>query len=326
MDDTRPYAGLIPTVVLEAVEQTGFTCDGSLLALNSYENRVYRVGVEGQQPVVAKFYRPDRWDDDAILEEHGFSIELQSMEIPVVAPLIFDGKSLLQHAGYRFAVYPLCGGRWPELDSADDRRMLGRFLARIHSIGRLRQFDARPDIDIERLGQDSVEWLLENDFIPAHLEDAYDSLTADLLPAIDRCFDLAGDFRWLRIHGDCHLGNILWTANGPHFVDLDDCVNGPAVQDIWMLLSGAEDEMRLQLSQLLEGYEEFLDFDPRELWLVEALRTLRLIHYSAWIARRWDDPAFPKAFPWFEETRYWEDHILALREQAALLQERPLSL
>jgi Ser/Thr protein kinase RdoA (MazF antagonist) len=326
MNDSRPYSGLMPAVVLQAVEQAGYTCDGSLLSLNSYENRVYRVGVEGGQPVVAKFYRPDRWSDEAILEEHAFSIELQSMEIPVIAPLIVNGQSLLQNAGYRFAVYPLCGGRWPELSNADDRRMLGRFLARIHAVGRLRQFDARPDIDVDRLGKDSVEWLLESDFIPAHLEDAYDSLTGDLLPAIDRCFDLAGDFRWLRIHGDCHLGNILWTGNGPHFVDLDDCVNGPAVQDIWMLLSGGDDEMRLQLSEILEGYEEFLDFNPRELWLVEALRTLRLMHYSAWIARRWDDPAFPKAFPWFEGTRYWEDHILALREQAALLQERPLSL
>jgi len=326
MNDPTPYADLGPDIILGAAERAGFRCDGRMMALNSYENRVYRIGVEDEAPIVAKFYRPDRWSDESILEEHQFSIELQSMEIPVVAPISVDGKSLLDHAGYRFAVYPLCGGRWPELDSADDRRMLGRFLARIHAVGRLRQFGVRPDIDIARLGQESAEWLLENECIPPHLEDAYDSLTRDLLPAIDRCFGLAGDFRWLRIHGDCHLGNILWTGNGPHFVDLDDCVNGPAVQDIWMLLSGSDDEMRLQLSEILEGYEEFLDFDTRELWLVEALRTLRLMHYSAWIAKRWDDPAFPKAFPWFEGTRYWEDHILALREQAALLQERPLSL
>ena len=326
MDAMKPYNDLTPATILESVEQAGFACDGSLLALNSYENRVYRAGVEEGHPVVAKFYRPDRWSNEAILEEHDFSGELESMEIPVVAPLEVNGKTLLKHAGYRFALYPLCPGRWPELDSADDRRMIGRFLARIHAVGRLKNFDERPEIDIDRIGGESVDWLLEHSFIPPHLENAYESLTDDLLPAVEQCFDRAGDSRWLRIHGDCHLGNILWTETGPHFVDLDDCVNGPAVQDLWMLLSGSEDEMRMQLSEILEGYEEFLDFDLRELWLVEALRTLHLLHYSAWIARRWDDPAFPKAFPWFEEPRYWEDHILALREQAALLQERPLTL
>ncbi|MGB5209924.1 MAG: serine/threonine protein kinase [Gammaproteobacteria bacterium] len=319
-----PYAGLSPEIVLDAVEAAGFRSDGRQLALNSYENRVYQVGVEDARPVVVKFYRPGRWSDEAILEEHAFSLELADAEIPVVAPLRIHGKSLLRHHDYRYAVFASCGGRWPELGTREDRIMVGRFLGRIHLVGSRAGFEHRQDIDPARLGGESCDWLLEQGWLPSHLEEAYDSLTVSLMEAVYARFDNAGAYRELRIHGDCHPGNILWTDSGPHFVDLDDCVTGPAVQDLWMLLSGEADEMRLQLGQILEGYAAFSNFDPRELWLIEALRTLRIIHYSAWLARRWQDPAFPRAFPWFGEARFWEEHILALREQASALQEAPL--
>ena len=323
-DQAVPYAGLSPELVIDAVEAAGFRCDGRQLALNSYENRVYQVGVEDKRPVVAKFYRPARWSDEAILEEHGFALELAEAEIPVVAPLDTGAGTLMRYGGYRYAVFESCGGRWPELGTEEDRRAVGRFLGRIHMVGGRRAFRHRLAIDPERLGDDSRDWLLEQGWLPPHLEEAYDTLTAALMEAVHGRFDAAGDYHELRIYGDCHPGNILWTENGPHFVDLDDCVTGPAVQDLWMLLSGEEDEQRLQLADILEGYESFSRFDPRELWLIEALRTLRIIHYSAWLARRWEDPAFPRAFPWFGENRYWEDHVLALREQASALQEPPL--
>jgi Ser/Thr protein kinase RdoA (MazF antagonist) len=324
--DVRPYENLQPDTILASVEQAGFITNGRLLALNSYENRVYQVGVEDARPVVVKFYRPGRWNNDAILEEHGFALELADREIPVVPPIEVEGETLLEVDGYRFAVFHSCGGRWPELGTDEERRILGRFLGRLHMVGCSTAFRHRPGIGVDRLGQSSRDWLLENGWIPPHLEAAYDSLTASLVEVVSERMVLAGNPGTLRIHGDCHLGNILWTDDGPHFVDLDDCVNGPAVQDLWMLLSGSEDEMRGQLADLLDGYREFADFDTRELWLIEALRTLRIMHYQAWIARRWEDPAFPMAFPWFEETRNWEDHILALREQAAHLQEGPLQL
>ena len=319
-----PYAGLSPELVLDAVEAAGFRCDGRQLALNSYENRVYQVGIEDARPVVVKFYRPGRWSDEAILEEHAFSIELAAAEIPVVAPLDIGGGTLLCHQDYRYAVFPSCGGRWPELSTREDRNAVGRFLGRIHMVGGRAEFHHRLEIDPVRLGSESCDWLLEHGWLPAHLEEAYDSLTVSLMEAVFARFDTAGNYRELRIYGDCHPGNILWTDSGAHFVDLDDCVTGPAVQDLWMLLSGEADEMRLQLAQILEGYTAFSNFDPRELWLVEALRTLRIIHYSAWLARRWEDPAFPRAFPWFGEARFWEEHVLALREQASALQEAPL--
>lgn len=324
MDSQTPYARLDPATVLDAVEAAGHVTNGRLLALNSYENRVYQVGLEEARPLVAKFYRPGRWTDAQILEEHGFALEAAAAEIPVVAPLRHEGETLLEHAGYRYALYPLKGGHWPELGTEDEQRMMGRFLGRLHALGAARPFRHRLALSIQRMGQASRDWLLEQGWIPAHLESAYDSLTAGLMPAIEHRFELAGPFSVLRIHGDCHPGNILWTDDGPHFVDLDDCVTGPAVQDLWMLLSGSRDQVRLQLTRILEGYGDFRDFDLRELWLVEALRTLRIMHYAAWIARRWDDPAFPMAFPWFMETKFWEEHVLALREQAALLQEEPV--
>jgi Ser/Thr protein kinase RdoA (MazF antagonist) len=318
-----PYADLSPERILAAIESVGIGCTGSILALNSYENRVYQLGTEDGF-VVAKFYRPGRWSDDAILEEHDFALELAEHEIPVVAPLVLAGETLHEHAGYRFAVFPRRGGRWPELGSRDEREWMGRFLGRLHAVGAARPFEHRPVLSIERLGRDPVAELLESDWIPPHLGAAYENITDDLLGVIEQRFDEAGTPAILRIHGDCHPGNVLWTDDGPHFVDLDDCMSGPAVQDLWLFLSGSRDDMAAQLADLLEGYSRFMPFAARELHLIESLRTLRMLHYAAWIARRWADPAFPRAFPWFAENKYWEDHVLTLREQRAALDEPPL--
>ena len=317
----QDYAALDPDTILAAVEARGFSADGRMIALNSYENRVYRVELEEATPVVIKFYRPGRWSDDAILEEHAFSAELAADEVPVVAPLSFDGETLHLHDGYRYAVFPLQGGRWPDLESRDDLAWMGRFMARIHMHGRKHPFRHRQAINIERMAEDPRDWLLQHDLIPSHLVDAYTSLTQDLIKLIRQKFADAGDVDQLRLHGDCHRGNVLWTPDGPHFVDLDDCCNGPAVQDLWMLLSGEREEMTGQLCDILEGYEDFGEFDARELHLIEALRSLRMMHYACWLAKRWDDPAFPQAFPWFNTVQYWEQHVLELREQLARMQE-----
>jgi Ser/Thr protein kinase RdoA (MazF antagonist) len=320
------YNALEPDTILQAVDSVGFSSSGRMLALNSYENRVYRIELEEGAPLVAKFYRPDRWSDEGIIEEHAFAQELAADEIPVVAPLVFDGKTLLQYGGYRFALYPLQGGRWPDLEYSEDMIWMGRFIARIHQHGSRRLFHHRPQISIQRLGRDALTFLLANDFIPGHLEAAYWTLSEDLLGMIEQRFNEAGDFAELRLHGDCHRGNVLWTEKGPHFVDLDDCCNGPAVQDLWMLLSGERPEMTVQMIDLLEGYSEFATLDMAQLNLIEALRTLRMMHYASWLARRWDDPAFPQAFPWFGTTQYWEQHILELREQMARMQEPALTV
>lgn len=324
--DPHPYDRLTPDVIIAAVESQGVTSDRRILALNSYENRVYQVGVEQGSPLIVKFYRPGRWSDAAIAEEHGFAIELAAAEIPVVPPIVRDGRTLFQFEGFRFALFERRGGRWPELGARTEREWMGRFLGRIHMVGRRQRFRFRGRIDIDALGEDSREFLLENGWIPAHLESAYDSLTRDLLVRIRQSFEAAQGFSEIRLHGDCHRGNVLWTDAGPHFVDLDDCAMGPPIQDLWMLLSGSRAEMGEQLSHLLEGYTQFADFDPRELGLIESLRTLRMINYSAWLARRWSDPAFPAAFPWFVEPRYWENQILSLREQLAAIEEGPLEL
>lgn len=325
--DAPVYADLSPDLILDAVESKGYVSDGHLLALNSYENRVYQIGIGERQYLVAKFYRPGRWEDAAILEEHAFAAELAEAEIPVVAPLADDnGDTLFAHGGFRFALYPRRGGRWPDLDNPDHLEWLGRFLGRIHAIGATRSFAHRPTLDIDSFGTRSYRYLLDGGFIPSHIELAYRTLAEDLLTAITSAYARAGALDNLRLHGDCHPGNILWTDAGPHFVDLDDCRTGPAMQDLWMLLSGDRQSMALQLSELVAGYELFRDFDRRELLLIEALRTLRMLHYAAWLARRWHDPAFPLAFPWFNTPRYWEEHILQLREQASALQEPALSI
>ncbi|MFA7097452.1 MAG: serine/threonine protein kinase [Gammaproteobacteria bacterium] len=325
--EAQPYQDLTPDLILDAVESFGVRVSGSILALNSYENRVYQVGLEEGAPLVAKFYRPGRWSDAAILEEHAFALELAGHEIPVVAPLQdAQGRTLLEYRGYRFALFPRRGGRWPELDNPDNLLWLGRFIGRIHAVGAARPFRHRPALTVESFGTESLHYLMEHGFVPKTLERVYHDLVEDLLGRIRAAFDEAGDVRRIRVHGDCHPGNILWTDHGPHFVDLDDCRTAPAIQDLWMLLSGDRTQMTIQLSDLLEGYEEFHEFDRRELRLIEPLRTLRMIHYSAWLARRWHDPAFPLNFPWFNTEKYWEEQVVFLREQAARLEEPVLQL
>lgn len=318
------YANLQPEHILDALEGLAFRCDGRFLALNSYENRVYQIGIEEDKPIVVKFYRPGRWSDAAIFEEHQFTAELSDAELPVVAPLEIDGQTLHHSGSFRFAVYPCHGGRAPDLDNLDLQQQLGRLVARIHLIGETRDFLHRPTVDIDSYGISSREYLLEHDFIPFELHPAYESVAEFVFSAIDDCYERAGSVDDFRLHADFHPGNVLVAGERLHIVDLDDTRHGPAVQDLWMFLSGDQDEQAPQLKALLAGYTEFRHFNARELHLVEALRSLRLMHYAAWIARRWQDPAFKIAFPWFDSHRYWEEHVLALREQIALMQEPPL--
>ncbi|HEX5337581.1 MAG TPA: serine/threonine protein kinase [Gallionella sp.] len=320
----HPFSSLGPDTVLDALDSIGLRGDGRLLALNSYENRVYQAGMEDGPPLVVKFYRPERWSDEAILEEHAFVATLAEREIPVVPALVINDRTLHDFNGFRFTLFTRYGGRAPELDNRDTLEWLGRFIGRIHAVGALQPYRHRPTLDIDSFGVEPSEYLLAHDFIPAELVEVYRGVVAQALDGVRRCFDRAGDVKTLRLHGDCHVGNVLWTDAGPHFVDFDDSRMGPAIQDLWMLLSGERAEQTRQFGDLLAGYEDFYDFDPREMHLLEALRTLRLIHYSAWIARRWDDTAFPAAFPWFNTQRYWQDRILELREQIALMDEPPL--
>jgi len=337
-DDDVPYAGLTPECILDALESAGYFPDGRLLALNSYENRVWQVGIEDASPIIAKFYRPGRWSDAAIVEEHAFVQQLADTEIPAVPALRASQgaglpTTLLTHEGFRFAVFPRCGGREPALERRETREWLGRFIGRIHAMGAATPYQARPTLDIESFGIAPRDYLLSHDCIPAELLAPWRAAVDLALDAVRRCYDRAGDVRLLRLHGDCHRGNVLWIDEedargrgtpGPHFVDFDDSRMGPAVQDLWMLLEGDRAAMQDQLADIVAGYEDFAEFDTRELWLVEALRTLRLLHYSAWLASRWRDPAFPAAFPWFGTARYWQDRILELREQIALMDEPPL--
>ncbi|MBI1396501.1 MAG: serine/threonine protein kinase [Betaproteobacteria bacterium] len=320
----HPFSALTPERILDAVEEAGIRCDGRLSALNSYENRVYQVGVDDGGFVVAKFYRPDRWSDAQILEEHGFLGELVADEVPVVAPIpLSGGATLARSGGFRLAVFPRRGGRAPEFDD-ETLRWIGRFIARIHQVGVRARHEHRDALTVQRLGRESRDFLCGRKLLPPDLEPAYRSVAEMALAAVDRAFEHAGPLRRLRLHGDCHPGNVLWTDDGPHFVDFDDTCQGPAVQDLWMLLSGDRETRESQLACVLEGYETFRDFDRTELLIVEALRTLRMMHYAAWLARRWDDPAFPVAFPWFGTQRYWQDHILELREQIAAMDEPPI--
>jgi Ser/Thr protein kinase RdoA (MazF antagonist) len=317
----HPYAALTPDVVLDALAALGLRPDGRLLALSSYENRVYQVWLEDEAPVVAKFYRPGRWSGAQIDEEHAFAKELADREIPVVAA---SARGTFKN--FIYAVYPRRGGRTPELGDLNTLEWIGRFLGRIHAVGAVQPFRFRESLTPRSFGQEPRAWLLETGFIPADLLDAWKAVTEQALQMVEACYARAGDVKNIRLHGDCHPGNILWTEDGPHFVDLDDARMGPAMQDLWMLLSGDRAAMSLQLKKVLSGYEQFMEFDRQELNLLEPLRTLRLVHYSAWIARRWDDPAFPAAFPWFNTQRYWQDRILELREQISLMQEEPLAV
>jgi Ser/Thr protein kinase RdoA (MazF antagonist) len=325
-ENQHPFQTLTPSFIMDAVESQGFRCDCRTLALNSYENRVYQVGIEEGQPLIAKFYRPARWSDSQIMEEHRFCFELAEHELPVVAPWRNPcGESLFHHGGFRFALYPRQGGHAPEFDNLDNLLILGRMLGRIHSIGAVRPFEHRPTLDSRSFGHASVTLIRER-FIPAEYAASYEAVTEQLLETIAAILAKAGPIRFIRTHGDCHSGNILWRDDAPHFVDFDDSRMAPAVQDIWMMLSGDRPRQTAQLEALMEGYSEFFGFDPAELRLVEVLRTLRMLHYSAWLANRWEDPVFPATFPWFNTVRYWGEHILELREQLAALAEPPLEL
>ncbi len=330
-----PFATLNPMVLLDAIESLGLRPDGRLLALNSYENRVWQIGMDdeasGNASLVVKVYRPERWSDTQILEEHAFVAEMVVAELPVVAPLSIHGATLHHHAGFRFAAYPKQGGRAPEFAEPKVLEWMGHLLARMHNVGAARPFVARETLGIETFGYEPRNWLLEHGVIPADLESVWMDVADATLDEVEACFERVGTFTSLRLHGDCHAGNVLWTPErispkdehfgGPHFVDFDDARRGPAIQDLWMLLSGEAAEMTAQLVHVLRGYRVFREFNVAELQILEALRTLRLLHYSAWLARRWNDPAFPAAFPWFDTPRYWQDRILELREQIARMQE-----
>lgn len=324
-ETVQAFAELTPDRMLDAVESTGLLSDGRILVLNSYENRVFQLGIEDSKPLVAKFYRPNRWSDEAIQEEHDFTRALAEQEIPVIAPIYDNNHISLHHMdNYRFALYECRGGRAPELDNSDHLEQMGRFLGRIHAFGVSQPYQHREQLNVENFAIEPSQWLLENQFIPAHLAEAYSTLSQDLIEQISYCYQRAGNINTINLHGDCHPGNILWTEKGPHIVDFDDARSGPAIQDLWMFLSGDRAYMTARLGDVLEGYTQFYDFNPSELYLIEALRTMRMMHYAAWLAKRWEDPAFPVAFPWFDSNQYWEEHILTLREQAALMQEPTL--
>ena len=337
-----PYAGLGPEVVLDALDAVGLRGDGRLLQLNSYENRVFQVYLEDGRAVVTKFYRPGRWSDAQILEEHAFAAELAAAEIPVADawPLALDpasrdadrasllGVTLAKfdtpESSYRFSVSTRLGGRAPELEDPATLEWIGRFVGRMHAVGAVKPFAQRVALTPQTFGTQPRDWLLAQGFIPPDAEPAWRAVSDEALTAVRASFERGGLPRTLRLHGDCHMGNVLWAADGPHFVDLDDAVTGPAIQDLWMLLSGDRATMSRQLAAVLEGYESFMDFDRRELRLIEPLRTLRILHHSAWIARRWNDPAFPVAFPWFESPSYWAEQTSQLREQIRAMAEPPL--
>ena len=322
----HPFDKLTPDFIMDAVESQGYHCDCRILTLNSYENRVYQVGIEDSPPLIVKFYRPERWSDAQILEEHDFTLELAAHELPVVAPLGNQNKETLQqYQGFRFSLSPCKGGHSPELDNLEHLLIIGRLLGRIHAIGAGHPFSSRPTLNSHNFGHESVTFINEN-FIPIEYRESYQTLTHDLLQKIDERFSQLGSIFSLRVHGDCHNGNMLWRDGSPHFVDFDDARMAPAIQDLWMLLSGTEDQQRHQLDKILTGYHQFYDFNPVELQLIEPLRTLRMLHYSAWLGRRWDDPAFPRTFPWFNSMQYWGEHILELREQMSALQEPSLQL
>ena len=324
----HPYDALTPDAVMDALASVGLYGDGRLMALSSYENRVYQVHLEdaadGHGIVVAKFYRPGRWSEAQILEEHAFAAELVRAEVPAVAPIAVQGRTLHRHGDFFFSVSPRRGGRAPELDDDEVLEWIGRFLARLHDVGAAAPFATRPALDVQSFALEPREWLLAHHAIPLEVQREWEERCGEAITLIREAMEHT-EVRSIRLHGDCHPGNILWTPDeGPHFVDLDDARMGPAVQDLWMLLSGERAQRQRQLGALLDGYEQMREFDRAELALIEPLRTLRLIHYSAWLARRWDDPAFPRAFPWFGTPDYWRGQVQMLEEQLEQLQEPPL--
>ncbi|WP_251359703.1 serine/threonine protein kinase [Kangiella sp. TOML190] len=324
------FERLTPDFILDAVENQGYITDGRILTLNSYENRVYQIGLEEAAPIIAKFYRPQRWSTAQILEEHQFCLELSEAELPVVPPLIssHDNQSLAQYAGFDVALFERKGGHAPELDNLNNLFTLGRFLGRIHAVGRAKNFSERPQLNPQTFGYDKAQFVIEK-AVPFELKNAYSTLVEDLLSLIEQQWAQVKSLNFIRTQGDCHPGNILWRDENPHFIDFDDARMAPAIQDLWMLLSGDRSQRIAQLSEILEGYQEFCEFDYAEIALIEPLRALRMIQHTAWIAKRWADPAFPQAFPQFAKVQYWEQHILDLRAQFSELQEiqeNPLKL
>lgn len=321
----HPYAKLTPDFVLDAVESIGLQSDARILTLNSYENRVYQVGMEDKPPVIAKFYRPQRWSNQAIAEEHDFTLALLKNDISVVPPLAINGATLHEYEGFRFTIFPRQGGYAPEIEIPETLYRIGLNIGRIHQSAGSELFKHRKTFSLDEWAITSRDFLLENDFLSNSLRKAYETLTADLINKMTAIWKQY-PFQAIKLHGDCHIGNILWRDDLAYFVDLDDCANGPAIQDLWLMLSGDRHQQTQQMLELVEGYEEFCEFDTRQLGLIETLRTLRMMYYSAWLARRWKDPAFPMHFPWFNTERYWSEHILELREQFAILDEPPLQL
>ena len=319
-----PFDSLHPGAVFAAAESIGLQPSGRLFALNSYENRVYQLGEDDGTLWVLKFYRPARWTDAQIDEEHEFTFEMADAELPVAAPHRVDGDSLFAHEGLRFAAFPYLAGRAPELDNGPTLTILGRTLARMHAIGSRRRFEHRPALDLDRLGWSARTAVLDSGFLPDSLFEQYELVSEQVLDRIGQCFEGFGPLPRIRIHGDCHGGNILWRETGPLFVDLDDCQSGPRIQDLWMFLSGDAANQQASWAAIMEGYELFAQFDFAELTLVEALRSLRILHYASWIATRWHDPAFPRAFPWFGEARFWERHLSDLFEQMAAMDDPPI--
>ena len=317
------FSSLNPDLILDGLESTGLTVDSGLLALNSYENRVYQFHDIDQKKYVTKFYRPNRWSMAQIQEEHDFSFELDEHELPIVAPIKINNRSLFEYKGYHFALFPCRGGRIFEVDNLDQLEWMGRFLGRIHAIAAKKPFQHRPCFNTEEMLFQAKDHIEKSQFVPSHLQLAFFTILEQVISlAAEQYFDTDN----IRLHGDCHAGNILWTDAGPHFVDLDDCRTGPAIQDIWMMLSGDRQQQMLQLDTLLSGYDEFKLFDVKQLPLIEPLRTMRVINYMAWLCNRWQDPAFPRNFPWFNTEKYWEQQILMLKEQHSALQQPPLSL
>lgn len=321
----HPYEKLTPDMVMDAVESMGLWSDQRIFPLNSYENRVYQVGIEQGTPIIAKFYRPGRWSADAIQEEHDFTLALAKQDISVIPPVEYAGKTLHHFDGFDFALFRRQGGYAPEIDNHDTLFRIGRNIGRLHQVGSATPFVKRRSLSLDTWAENSRNFLLNNNFLSASLLEAYSSLSADLIEKMQRIWETV-EYDEIRLHGDCHIGNILWRDNLAHFVDFDDCINGPAIQDIWLMLSGDRQQQTSQLVEFIEGYEEFFEFDPIQLRLIETLRTMRMMNYSAWLARRWEDPAFPMHFPWFNTERYWSQHILELREQFATLDEPPLKL
>ncbi len=320
------YTNLTPDRILDAVESLGLYPEASLLPLNSYENRVYQLRMEDGSRLVAKFYRPERWSDLQILEEHQFCFELTELELPVVAPMIINGKSLHEHEGYRFSLFESRGGRTLEIEKLEHLKWMGRFIARIHNVGHKQSFTERLTIDVKSYGWDAIEIIKSSGYLPMELQNQYLTIANQVCQACENVFQSIKGIDTFRLHGDCHPSNVLWSDKGPHFVDFDDARNGPAIQDLWMLLSGDEEQMREQWHVILEGYEDFRDFDDKEIALIEPLRGLRMLHYCGWLSSRWQDPSFQHNFPWFTGHRYWEEQILSLKEQLAAIQQPPLKV